>query len=261
MPHSTLEIKKTGSLLHVFLNRPQQRNAINDQMIYELTTVFSKAAEDSDLRAILLEGHGSSFCAGADINWMKRMATFSVEQNEADAHTLAHLLHLIFTCPVPIIASAHGHVYGGAVGILAACDSVVADKETQFCLSEVKLGIIPATIYPYVLHRMGPGATTHLSLTATPFNGVDARFYGLVHEDVAADEREDATMRLVHSIQTNSPAACRAAKALLRDITPIGEEVRTLTSKRLAEIRVSPEGQEGLNAFLDKRKPNWIETA
>lgn len=259
MPHSTLVVEKKGSMLRIKLNRPQQHNAINDQMIYELTTVFSKAAEDMSLRVILIEGNGNSFCAGADVNWMKRMANFTIEQNEADAHTLAHLLHLIFTCPVPTIASVHGHVYGGAIGILAACDSVVADQDTQFCLSEVKLGIIPATIYPYVLHRMGAGAAMHLSLTAIVFNGVDARFYGLVQENVTADERQTTAMRLAQNIQKNSPAACRAAKALMREIIPISLEVRTLTSKRLAEIRVSAEGQEGLNAFLQKRSPNWIE--
>jgi methylglutaconyl-CoA hydratase len=259
MPHSTILVEKKGSLLHVTLNRPQQRNALNDQMIYELTTVFSRAFEDPDLRVIFLEGNGPSFCAGADVNWMKRMAQFTLEQNEADAHTLAHLLHLIFTCPIPIVASAHGHVYGGAVGILAACDSVVADKDTLFCLSEVKLGIIPATIYPYLLHRMGAGPTTHLSLTAIPFNGTDACLYGLVHEAVCSKDREERTQTLLKSIRKNSPAACKAAKALMREILPIDETIRNLTSKRLSEIRISTEGQEGLSAFLEKRSPSWIE--
>jgi methylglutaconyl-CoA hydratase len=142
---------------------------------------------------------------------------------------------------------------------LAACDSVIAEEGTQFCLSEVKIGLIPATIYPYVLHRMGAGATTHLSLTATPFDAADAKLDGLVHQVVKPGQRAAQTQALVECIQKNSPAACRAAKSLLREIKPIHEKTRQLTSERLAAIRVSPEGQEGLNAFLEKRSASWIE--
>lgn len=259
MTHTTLVTEKVANRLTITLNRPEQRNAINEQMIYELAAAFSRASEDPDLRVIVLQGAGKSFCAGADVNWMKKMASYTQEQNKVDAHTLAQLLHLIFTCPIPTIASVHGHAFGGAVGILAACDTVIAEKETLFRLSEVRLGLIPATIYPYVLHRLGAGATTHLSLTASTFHAKDAQFDGLVHQVVDAAEREEKTLKMAYCVEENSPAACRAAKALLREISPITEEVRQLTSERLAAIRVSPEGQEGLNAFLEKRLPNWIE--
>jgi methylglutaconyl-CoA hydratase len=259
MSHTTVDIEKKGSCLTIHLNRPKQRNAINEQMIYELTSAFANAVNDPDLRVILLRGNGQSFSAGADIHWMQKMASFTQEQNQTDAQTLAHLLKVIFNCPIPTLASVQGHVFGGGVGILAACDTVIAEKNTAFCLSEVKLGLIPATIYPYVLHRMGAGATTHLSLTATVFHAADAKLNGLVHEISESSELDNKTLALIEAIQKNSPLACRAAKKLIREILPIPEHLCQLTSERLAAIRISPQGQEGLRAFLEKRQPNWIE--
>lgn len=257
--YTTIETEIKHHCLTISLNRPEQRNALNEQMIYDLTTVFSQASEDPDLRTIIIQGNGVSFCAGADINWMKKMAQYTPDNNKADASMLAHLLHVIFMCPIPVIASVHGHAFGGAIGILAACDSVVAEADTSFSLSEVKIGLIPATIYPYLLHKMGYGATTHLSLTATRFNAKDAKFNSLIHCIVSTEERKKVTRDLATQIEKNSPAACRAAKSLLRELKPIEEIMRELTSDRLAAIRVTNEAQEGLSAFLEKRKPNWID--
>lgn len=254
MSEPILLVSEEQNYLSITLNRPEQRNALSGELIAALTEAFQSVADRPNCRAVLLQGSGSSFCAGADLNWMKQTAAYSKEENLAEAKKLAKLLNLIFNCAVPVVAYAHGHAYGGAIGILAACDTVIASEETKFCLSEVRLGLIPATIYPYLLYKMGANWVTHLSLTASPFPASEAQQYGLVHTLGEQDKLDDVMKQLKH----NSPAACRAAKKLIRNLNPIPEQHQALTSQALADIRESAEAQEGLQAFFEKRKPHWV---
>lgn len=257
MPHQTIQIDKHEHMLHIVLNRPSHRNAINDTMIYELTQQLESIGSDEEIRVVMLSGNGKSFCAGADIHWMRSMGDESQYENAQDADSLANLLYTLHTLPQPTIGVAHGHVYGGGIGLLAACDSVFSSDNSEFCLSEVKIGLIPATIFPYVIRKIGASKAGHYSLSATPFNADEARRNGLVNE-VFGTDLLDKSEQHARQICMNSPAACRRAKALLQQLHPISDNTRQVTTAALADIRRSDEGQEGLQAFLDKRKPTWI---
>lgn len=244
----------------VLLTRPDLHNAFNDDMMRELTEAFSKLGSDPSVRVIVLAAEGKSFCAGADINWMKRMVGYSLEENIADSRVLSKMLRTIRECPKPVIARVHGATYGGGVGLVAACDMAVALSKANFCLSEVKLGILPAVISPFVLEKIGPGEARRYALTAEVFDGAEARRIGLVNEACETVEEMDACIdKLAKSLASNGPNALTHCKRILSDVAGVmWDRVEDITTKKISELRVSPEGQEGLKAFLEKRKPNWI---
>jgi methylglutaconyl-CoA hydratase len=243
----------------VTLNRPDIHNAFDDQLIVELTTIFRQIGQDDNVRVMILASKGKSFCAGADLNWMKRMADYSYEENLADANGLAKMLLTLNELPKPTIARVQGAAFGGAVGLIACCDMAIGSKLSKFCLSEVKLGLIPATISPYVIDAIGARAARRYFTTAEVFSSRRARRLGLLSEAVTEEALDQTIELLVEQLLKNAPKAVASAKQLvfeLRDLPP-GKDLADLTSERIASARVSLEGQEGLSAFLQKRKANW----
>ena len=255
-----LELVFEGSVATVTLNRPEVRNAFNDEVIAELTACFQDLGAREDVRCIVLAANGTAFCAGADLNWMKRMAAYSREENLADAGALAEMLRVIYTCPKPTIARVQGDVYAGGTGLVAACDIAVSVDSAQYCLSEVRLGLIPATISPYVIRAMGARAAHRYFLTAERFSAAEALRIGFVHEVVSAVELDAKVAELAKALVTAGPQAVRLCKKLVQDVAeqPITPELVKMTVDGIADIRVSPEGREGVQSFLQKRKPNWI---
>jgi len=257
---STLKIERDGHVARVTLNRPDVRNAFNEGVIAELTEAFATLGQDPTLRAIVLAAEGKAFCAGADLNWMKAMAGYSWEENHADASRLADMLWTIYSCPVPVIARVQGDVYAGGVGLVSVCDMVVAVEGAGFCLSEAKLGLLPATIGPYVVRALGEQASRRYFVTAERFGAAEAHRLGLVHE-LATPETLDAKVQsLVDALCANGPAAVRACKRLVQDVAhrEITPPLRDDTARRIADIRASAEGREGVQSFLNKTKPSWL---
>ena len=257
---TTLDIRRpTPFVAEVWLNRPEVRNAFNDGVITELTAAFDQLGSDPDLRAIVLGGHGKAFCAGADLSWMRAMAGYSWEENQADAARLAQMLWTIHRCPVPVVGRIHGDCYAGGVGLAAVCDVLVAAEGVHFCLSEARLGLLPATIAPYVIKALGEQASRRYFTTAERFDAEQAKALGLVHEVVAADTLDAKVAEIVAALVANGPAAVRACKRLVQDVAgrPIDAALREDTARRIADIRSSAEGRDGVQAFLDKREPAW----
>jgi methylglutaconyl-CoA hydratase len=260
MDYETLTIAIDGKVATVTLNRPQLRNAFNETSISELTLAFDQLGQNEDVRAIVLAANGPAFCAGADLNWMKKMAGYSQAENQADAMRLASMLRTIYYCPKPVVAKVQGDCYAGGMGLVAACDIVVAADGVNFCLSEVKLGLIPATISPYVIKAMGEQASRRYFLTAERFTATEAKHMGLAHE-VAVPEALDSTVQAITAaLCANSPNAVREAKRLVREVAgvPIDDAMLADTADRIAAIRASNEGREGVASFLEKRKPSWL---
>ncbi len=257
---TTLDVQRSGPVARVFLNRPEVRNAFNDGVIVELTQTFAALAADSTLRCIVLGGHGKAFCAGADLNWMRAMAGYSWEQNRADAQALADMLWTIYSCPRPIVGRVHGDCYAGGLGLAAVCDVLLAAEGVNFCLSEAKLGLLPATIGPYVVKAMGEQAARRWFLTAERFSAVQAHAMGFVHECVAPEALDAKVDEIVAALVANGPMAVRACKKLVQDVAgrAIDAELRADTARRIADIRASDEGREGIQSFLAKRAPNWL---
>jgi methylglutaconyl-CoA hydratase len=247
----------------VTLNRPEVRNAFNDEVIAELTAVFLELARRDEVRCIVLAGNGPAFCAGADLNWMKRMATYTREENIEDASKLARMLEVLFHCPKPTIAKVQGDVYAGGTGLVAACDIAVSVDTAQYCLSEVKLGLIPATISPYVMRAMGTRASHRYFLTAERFGAAEAQRIGFVHEVVKAEDLAAKTAEIAQALVNAGPQAVKACKKLLHDVA--GQDISAGLVRRtvegIADIRASEEGREGIQSFLGKRKPNWMPGA
>jgi methylglutaconyl-CoA hydratase len=254
------EIDKRG-VATVILNQPDIHNAFDDKLIVQLTDIFNRINKDQNIRVMVLASAGKSFSAGADVNWMRRMATYSYEQNLADANALANMFYTLNTLNKPTIARVQGATFGGAVGLVACCDMAVASKLSRFCLSEVKLGLIPATISPYVIDAIGARVARRYFTTAEVFSARRARRIGLLSEAVAEEELDRTVENLIEHLLKNSPAAMQAAKQLIFDVqnNPVSEEFLATTSQKIAKIRVSEQGQEGLNAFLQKRRANWIK--
>jgi len=241
------------------LNRPELHNAFDDSLIAGMTEALQKFAADPQVRLVRLAATGKSFSAGADLGWMRRMAGYSREENLADAMALAELLRTLNDLPKPTVALVQGAVFGGGVGLVAACDLVLATPRASFCLSEVKLGLIPATISPYVVAAIGPRAARRYFLTAERFDVENALRMGLVHEIVAAEDLDREADRLTRLLLQNGPRAMAAAKQLVADVAwrPVDEDLLADTAERIAAARASDEGREGLGAFLEKRRPNW----
>lgn len=255
-----LLIEVRGPVATVTLNRPEVRNAFNDEVIAELTAAFAELGARDDVRCIVLAARGPAFCAGADLNWMKRMAGYTHEENLADAAALARMLETIFRCPKPTVARVQGDVYAGGTGLVAACDIAISVDTAGYCLSEVRLGLIPATISPYVIRAMGARAAHRWFLTAERFDAAEAHRIGFVHEVVPADALDARVDAIVHTLVNAGPQAVKACKQLLHDVAghEITPELVALTVRGIADIRVSPEGREGVQSFLGKRKPSWL---
>lgn len=244
------------------LNRPEVHNAFDDAIIDSLIGHLKEIAGNPSIRILVLRSEGKNFSAGADLNWMRRMAANSHADNLVDARGLAELMQRLNDLPQATIALVQGAAFGGAVGLAACCDMVIATEASLFCLSEVKIGLIPAVISPYVVRAIGERQARRYFLSAEPFNAEQAQQWGLVHEVVANnDALAPAGNTLIAKLLNNSPAAVAAAKQLIFGVSgrPIDGEVIEDTARRIADIRVSNEGQEGLSAFLNKRKPNWIQ--
>ena len=260
---SFLDIQRQGHVARVFLNRPEVRNAFNDAVIGELTAAFTQLGGDASLRAIVLGGHGKAFCAGADLSWMRAMADYSWEQNRADAQALADMLWTVWRCPVPVVGRIHGDCYAGGVGLAAVCDVLVASDAAAFCLSEAKLGLLPGTISPYVIRAMGEQASRRYFTTAERFSAAQAHALGFVHELCSAEALDAKVDEIVAALCANGPMALRACKQLVQDVAgrPLDEALRAETARRIADIRASDEGREGVQSFLNKRKPSWLDGA
>ncbi|HUZ80781.1 MAG TPA: enoyl-CoA hydratase-related protein [Gaiellaceae bacterium] len=244
---SALRIERDGAVLRIAMARPERRNAFDAALIAELTGAFGDVG---DAHAVLLTGDGPSFSAGADVEWMRSSVELGYDENVADALGLRAMLDAIDGCPAPVVAAVQGHALGGGCGLVACCDIVVADPDTQFAFSEVKLGIVPAVISPFALAKIGPGAARRYFVTGERFSAQVALRIGLVHE--VADELDATVQRVLAELRSAGPEAARAAKALAR--APLSARE---TAERIAAHRTSDEGQEGLRAFLEKRAPGW----
>ena len=256
----TLDIRRPSPhVAEVWLNRPDVRNAFNDSVIAELTEAFRSLGADPQLRAIVLGGHGKAFCAGADLGWMRAMAGYSWAENQADAAKLAEMLWTIWSCPLPVVGRVHGDCYAGGVGLAAVCDVLVAAEGLHFCLSEARLGLLPATIGPYVVRTMGEQASRRYFVTAERFDAAAAKAMGFVHEVVPAAGLDAKVAEIVALLVANGPAAVKACKQLVKDVAgrPVDAALRDETARRIADIRASDEGREGLQSFLGKREPAW----
>jgi methylglutaconyl-CoA hydratase len=260
MTYQTLEMQIDRSVATVWLDRPDVRNAFNETTIAEVTEVFRLLDADPNVRAVVLAARGTAFCAGADLNWMKKMADYSHAENLADAAGLAAMLRAIHDCAKPVVARVQGDCYAGGMGLAAACDIVVAVDGAFFCLSEVRLGLIPATISPYVIRAIGTQAARRYFLTAERFTAAEAQRMGLVHDVVAADRLDETVAGLLKALLAASPHAVTQAKRLVRDVAgqPLTDALVDDTVARIADIRASEQGREGVRAFLEKRKPSWL---
>jgi methylglutaconyl-CoA hydratase len=242
-----LRIERDGDFLHVTLAKPEVRNAFDAALIAELAEAFVDVGR---ARAVILRGEGASFCAGADVEWMRASADLGYDENLADANALRRMLEAVDGCPAPVVAAVHGHALGGGAGLVACADVVLADSAAVFGFTEVRLGIIPAVVSPFALARIGPGAARRYFVTGERFDAQTALRIGLVHE--VADDLDPALERLLAELRSAGPKAMRAAKRLVLE-RPDGAE----TARRIAERRTSAEGQEGLRAFLERRRPDW----
>lgn len=256
--YENLKVRDEGSVLRVNLNRPDVHNALNAGLIDEIKTCFTEVADDESVRVVILTGEGRSFCAGADIGYMRDASNFTYEENLEDARRLAAMFRAVEACPKPVVAAVRGAAIGGGAGLVAAADVVVAGEETVFAFSEVRLGIAPATIAPFVVRKVGVSQARSLFLTGERFDAGRAREIGLVHEAVLEDRLDASVEEKVSQLSRGGPEAQAAIKALLDELRSAeSEEATGLMAHRIAGLRTGDEGQEGLTAFLEKRRPAW----
>jgi methylglutaconyl-CoA hydratase len=258
---TTLALERQGPLGLVTLNRPERHNAFDDALIVELTEALRTMEADDTVRLVVLAGAGPSFCAGADLNWMKRMSGFSRDENQRDAMQMAALMRTLNNLRKPTIARVHGAAYGGGVGLVACCDVAIASHAATFALSEVKLGLIPAVISPYVVAAIGERAARRYFISGERFDCGEAWRLGLVHDIAPTDEEMDGRLNdLVDAMLACGPVAQREAKELVRAVAgrPVTSELVQDTAERIARLRASPEGRDGVQAFLDKRRASWV---
>lgn len=261
MNFKTIELERRDDLAVVWLNRPEIHNAFNEVMIEELIRCFEVINSLSEVRIVILRGRGKSFCAGADLNWMRDVVKYSYEENFQESLNLSRCFYTIYTCSKPTIAMVHGAAIGGANGLLASCDFAFAEDETVFSLSEVKIGIVPACISPYVTKRVGEYGSKELMLTGKRFNGKEAQHFQLVNKSLPAAEMENHLLSVVDLLRTSGPKAMEHCKNLIFNIAnkETLEQALESTARMIADIRASEEGQEGMAAFLEKRKPAWVK--
>lgn len=249
----------TDGVAYLTLNRPEVHNAFDEDLIALLDHSIREASEDPNVWAVVLAGAGKSFSAGGDLNWMRRMADYSRAENVADAHRLAALLRHLDNCPKPTLALVQGTAFAGGVGLISACDVVIAARDARFSISEVRLGLVPSVISPYVVRAIGTRAARRYFLTAERFDAQEALHIGLVHQIVAPEELEEAGRRMIALMAGNARGAMGKAKALISEVTgrPIDNELVDLTAERIADARAGDEAKEGIAAFLEKRMPKW----
>ena len=261
MTYEHLLVRRDGAIEHLTLNRPDVRNAFNDEVIAELTAwaaTIASASAGARPRVVVLSGAGKMFCAGADVTWMAKTVDYTEAENVRDATAMSRMFGALDTLPVPLVGRIHGAALGGGAGLAAVCDIVVADEQALFGFTEVKLGIVPAVISPFALAKIGRAAARELFLTGARFSAARAKEIGLVHAVVPAADLDATVSAYVADIQTAGPEAVAAAKALIPAVLRASEhEVTDLTARTIAQRRVSTEGQDGLRAFLEKRKPGW----
>ncbi|KVN26016.1 enoyl-CoA hydratase [Burkholderia pyrrocinia] len=259
MRYETIKVSESNRVATVTLARPDVRNAFNETMIAELTTAFEWLDAHAGVRAVVLAADGPAFCAGADLNWMKKMAGYSDDENRADARKLARMLEAIHRCGKPVIARVHGDAYAGGVGLVAAADIAVVADGVKFCLSEARLGLIPATIAPYVVRAMGERAARRYFTTAEVFDSARAAALGFVHETVPADALDETVATLAAALVANGPDAVSACKRLVADVAgrPLDAALIEQTADWIARTRAGAEAREGIAAFLEKRTPAW----
>lgn len=260
MPFQALQIELSGPVATLWMNRPDRHNAFDETLIAEITAACVALNEDIDVRVVILAGRGKSFSAGADLNWMKRAANNGLDDNLYDARALAHMLRVLAEMKKPTIARVQGAALGGGMGLAAACDIAVASTKAVFATSEVKFGIIPAAISPYVLRAIGARQASRYFQSAERIDAVRARDIGLVHETVEPEQLDAKVSEIVDSLLQGGPLSQAAAKELIRAVSgrPINDALVDDTAHRIAHLRATPEAREGIAAFLDKRQPNWI---
>ncbi|ROL60084.1 enoyl-CoA hydratase/isomerase family protein [Bacteroidetes/Chlorobi group bacterium ChocPot_Mid] len=258
--YSTIKIEIDNRIARIFLNRPEVHNAFNNHLINDLYDVFNKLKNENEIRIIILTGLGKSFCAGADLNWMKSVINYSYEQNLEESLKLANLMYLVFTHPKPVIARINGSAIGGGVGLMSVCDILIADENAIFGLSEVKLGLVPAAISPFVMCRIGEPRARELFITGERITAKKAEKLNLINYAVPTNKLDETVNEKVNLILQNGPEAIRVVKEMIFNVGHKIDisEVHNYTAKLIANLRLSPEGQEGMNAFLEKRKPNWV---
>jgi methylglutaconyl-CoA hydratase len=256
----TIELIETATVVRIKMNRPQVRNAFHPKMIEEITAAFHKIASQKNIRCVVFSGEGKSFCAGADLEWMRSMAQYTQSENLKDSELLFEMFASIKNCPVPVVSVVQGHAMGGALGILAASDIVIAEAQAEFCFSETKLGLAPAVISAFVREKISSSAMSHLFLSAIVFSAGHALQIGLIHH--VTSDLVGETQKVVNQICANGPEAVRATKKLITQLsqnTP--ESLKKMTTEMIASLRVSAEGQEGIKSFLDRREPQWRSRA
>ncbi|WP_298233081.1 enoyl-CoA hydratase/isomerase family protein [uncultured Azohydromonas sp.] len=259
MNYQTIEVCIDQGVARLWLNRPAVRNAMNEDVISELTAALAALGSDDNVRVVVLGGRGPAFCAGADLGWMRRMADFSEPQNQASAMELATMLQRLHALPKPTIARVHGPAYAGGMGLASACDIIVAETTAEFCLSEVRIGLVPATISPYVVQALGAHAARRYMLTAERVSAAEAHRIGFVHELCDPGTIDTTIASLTRSLVAAGPAALAATKQLLDDVVDrtIDPALLAMTASVIAQVRASAEGREGVGSFLEKRKPAW----
>lgn len=260
MKYETIAIHREKDVSTIVLNRPEVHNAMNEKLMKELTNCFKELSEDDDVKIIILTGNGKSFCAGADLNWMKSMAKYSEEENIKDSRLLLDLYESIYSCPKPVIGRVNGHAFGGGLGLFAVCDLTIAVPNCKFAFSEVKLGIIPSVISTYIVRRIGLANMRRLFITGERFESKYAKEIGLI-DYVATEEEIDSTIqKYVKILRSSGPNAIKEVKNLIDNCEKLSvDEYKEFTVKKISDLRVSKEGQEGINAFLEKRKSKWSE--
>ncbi|MCX6154318.1 MAG: enoyl-CoA hydratase/isomerase family protein [Candidatus Kapabacteria bacterium] len=259
MNYQTIELDIQNKVATIRLNRPDVHNALNNILIYDLYDAFESLLHQSDVRVIVLTGNGKSFCAGADLNWMKSVVHYSYEQNYEESLKLAKLMYLIFNHTKPVIAKINGSAIGGGVGLMSVCDILVANETAKFGLSEVRLGLVPAAISPFVMSRIGESHSRELFITGERISAAKALRIGLLNYCLSESELDSKVDELCKTIIKNGPNALKSVKELIFNCTQLRfPELQNYTAKLIADLRLSTEGQEGMNAFLEKREPNWV---
>jgi len=258
MKYELIDILKDNDIATVMLNRAEVHNAMNERLIKEITTCFKELANDEKTKVIVLTGKGESFCAGADLSWMKSMVMYSKEENIRDSRLLLDMYETIYSCPKPVIGKINGHAFGGGVGLIAVCDINIATVGSKFAFSEVKLGIIPSVISTYVVRRIGLSNMKRLFITGERFNSEYAKEIGLIDFITEKDDFNSTVERYVDQLKSSSPKAIKEIKNLVNNYKKMDiEKYKEFTVEKISELRVSEEGQEGMNAFLEKRRPKW----
>lgn len=261
MSYETLKIEKDDDTATIFLNRPEVHNAMNESMMKELVQCFNQLITDNSIRIIILTGNGKSFCAGADLNWMKSMVNYSKEENIRDSNLLLDLYDTIYHCPKPVIAKVNGHAFGGGLGLFAVCDLTIAVPDCKFAFSEVKLGIIPSVISTFISRRIvGIAHMRRFFITGERFTSKEAERIGLIDIISTNEDIDDIISKYVSILRSSGPNAMKEVKKLVDSLEQLSiKDYKEHTVKKIAELRISKEGQEGINAFLEKRKSQWSE--